>query len=260
MPTVSVNTIDLYYQSAGAGPPVLLIAGFGCDHTAWAPVAGELAGHFRVISFDNRGIGQSTGAVTDIHPMADDAAALIAALGVGPVGVVGHSMGGMIAQELALHHPGRVRSLVLLSSAAALDARARAVIESWGELPARLEVAAATRLILPWLYTNRFFAVPGAVASLIELIVHAPHPPAPAVIAAQSHAIAQFDARGRLSGVRCPTLVAVGREDVLLPPAFSEELVRLIPGAELALLEATGHNALIETPDAVANAVRRFLA
>src|SRR5262245_26552811 len=150
MPTVRANGIDLFYQVRGHGDPLLLIAGFGCDHTIWSLVVPALAAHHRVIAFDNRGVGRSSGpdTVTGIPQMAEDAAGLLGALGLDRVHVAGHSMGGMIAQELALAHPERVRTLTLLSSCARQDARGRAIIESWGDLPRLVDVATATRLIL----------------------------------------------------------------------------------------------------------------
>jgi 3-oxoadipate enol-lactonase len=96
-----------------------------------------LASQYRVIVFDNRGVGQTSAPNTphSIRQMAEDAAGLLDAMGLSRVHVAGHSMGGQIAQELALAHPGRVRTLMLLASCARLDERGKAVIESWGELP-----------------------------------------------------------------------------------------------------------------------------
>jgi len=261
VPKVNLDGIELHYEASGTGEPVLLVAGFGCDHTIWAGVVTALARRFRVIAFDNRGVGRSTGAdtITDIRRLADDAAGLIAALDLGPFHVVGHSMGGMIAQELALAHADRVQSLVLLSSAARLDALSRAVIESWGELPGPLDITTATRLVLPWLYTNRFFEAAGAVDALLHLVVNNPHPPPPAAVFAQSRAISRFDAADRLGGITTPALVIAGQKDLLLPPRYSMELARRIAGAKLAELEECGHNALVESPDYVANTMCAFL-
>src|SRR5215468_1539539 len=114
MPTVRVNDIDLYYQVAGAGETLVLIAGFACDHTIWELMLPALTPHYRVVTFDNRGAGQTSAphAPYSVRQMADDTAGLLDGLGRGPVHVAGHSMGGMIAQELALNYPDRVRSLM----------------------------------------------------------------------------------------------------------------------------------------------------
>ncbi|MFT3879606.1 MAG: alpha/beta fold hydrolase [Gemmatales bacterium] len=127
MPIIQANSVDLYYESIGTGEPLLLIAGFACDHTIWAKVVPALARLYRVISIDNRGMGQSPASKTpaSVRDMAEDAAGVLKALGLGPVHVAGHSMGGMIAQELALAHPELVRSLSLLASFAQTDARGK---------------------------------------------------------------------------------------------------------------------------------------
>jgi pimeloyl-ACP methyl ester carboxylesterase len=262
MPKVPANGLDIFYKVRGKGDPLLLIAGFGCDHLIWNAVASDLASRYGVVVFDNRGMGQTTGpvAATGIRQLADDAAGLLDALGLGPAHVAGHSMGGMIAQELALAHPERVRSLLLLSTCARLDERGKAITASWGELPRRVDAATATRLILPWMYTNAFYARPGAVEDVIAQVVANPFPPSAEAIEAQSRAICASDTSRRLGEIACPTLVLVGSEDILLPVAFSEELAHGIRRAELVILKETGHGLLIESPRAVAAAMTDFLS
>jgi pimeloyl-ACP methyl ester carboxylesterase len=261
MPIVRVNDIDLYYQTAGAGETLVLIAGFACDHTIWELMLPAFTPHYRVVTFDNRGVGQTSAphAPYSVRQMADDTAGLLAALGPGPVHVVGHSMGGMIAQELALNYPDRVRSLMLLATRAQGDARERAIIEMWGRLPRLIDPADGVRLVLPWLYTNAFFAPPGAEQAAVDQILSNPHPPTPHGVYRQSQAINACDTADRLGDIRCPTLVLVGREDILLPVACSQALAEGIPGAELVVLDGTAHNFVVETPDAVAAALLVFL-
>src|SRR5262249_39866489 len=145
--------------------------------------------------------------------MADDTVALLDGLGVTQAHVAGHSMGGHIAQEMALAHPDRGRSLLLLSSSAGCDARGRAIIETFGELPAVLDPRICARIIMPWIYTNEFYARPGAVDQLVEWLVENPYPPSPQVAYFQSRAISAFDTTTSLGAIRCPTLVLVGKED-----------------------------------------------
>jgi 3-oxoadipate enol-lactonase len=261
MPKVSVNGIELYYEVQGAGDPLLLIAGFACDHTIWSLVAPGLAAHFRVIAFDNRSAGQSASleASISIRQMAEDAAGLLDAIEVGQVHIAGHSMGGMIAQELAMAHPDKVRSLLLISSCAQVDARGRAIIEFWGTLPRLVDAETMGRILLPWLHTNALFAKPGAVEQLVDQFLSYPFPPSAQTIYDQSLAISRFSSSGRLSELNCPTLVVVGEEDILFPVEFSRQLVRGIRHAELVVLEKTGHGLLIESPEAVARAMLDFL-
>jgi 3-oxoadipate enol-lactonase len=262
MSTVHTNGIEIYSEAKGAGEPLLLIAGFACDLTIWSKVASSLAEKYRVIAFDNRGVGRSSAPDTSysIGQMAEDVAGLLDQIGMSQAHVVGHSMGGMIAQELALAYPERVRSLMLLASCAKADERNKAIIASWGELPRQVDAATATRLSLPWIYTSSFYARPGAVQQVIDLIVQNPFPPTPHGIYHQSRAVMGFDAKDRLGQIHCPALVLVGQEDILLPVRFSEELLRGIPGAEFVVLDKTGHGMLIETPEAVAQSLLAFLA
>lgn len=264
MPRVHAGGVEIFYQVSGSGEPLLLIPGFACDHLIWSKVVPALSAQYRVVVFDNRGLGRTIGATESIDTMtigqlAQDAAALLRALGLGPAHVAGHSMGGMIAQELALAHPERLRSLMLLSSCAHLDARGRAIIESWGDLPKRLDPETSTRLILPWMYTNAFYAVPGALEEVISKIMANPYPPTAEAIYAQSRAASAADTTDRLNRLSCPTLVLVGTEDILLPLAYSEQLASSIATAELVVLKNTGHGLLIESPDAVAAALLEFL-
>jgi pimeloyl-ACP methyl ester carboxylesterase len=261
MPTVRANEIDIYYEASGAGDPLVLIAGFGCDLAIWSLVAPALAAHYRVYVFDNRAIGRSTGAgaVASIAQMAADTDGLLEALEPGPVHVAGHSMGGMIALELAAAHPNRVRSLSLLSSFPCLDERTRAIIESWGDLAGWLDAEKCSRLILPWIHTSRFYAQPGQIDGLIALILANPTPPSAQTLFAQSRAISGFDGTDRLAAIGCPTLVMAGNEDALIPPGSLQQLASGIKQAELVLLEETGHGLLVETPEPVAAGLLSFL-
>jgi pimeloyl-ACP methyl ester carboxylesterase len=261
MPKVLVNGSEIYYEVYGAGEPLLLIAGFACDHTIWSLVIPVLARHYRVIAFDNRGLGQSSGpdVRASIRLMADDAAVLLNAIGIGPAHVAGHSMGGMIAQELALAHPDRVRNLLLLSSCVQMDARGKMIIESWGQLASLVDAATLSRLILPWIHTRAFFETPGAVEQLIDQFLSYPYPPTLQALHGQSLAISSFDVLKRLREIDCPTLVLTGRQDILFPVEFSEQLARGIRGAQLVALEETGHGLLIESPEPVAAAMVDFL-
>jgi pimeloyl-ACP methyl ester carboxylesterase len=262
MPKVQANGIELYVETHGDGEPLLLIAGLACDHTMWSEVVPALAGHYRVIVFDNRGVGRSAspdGPYT-IRAMAGDAAALLDEIGVGRVHVAGYSMGGQITQELALARPGQVRSLMLLSSCARCDERNKAIMETWGELPGVVEPRLMARLLLPWLYSSAFFTQPGAVEQLLTLLLENPYPPTPEGIYHQTRAVGDFDTTDRLGEIGCPTLVLVGEEDVLLPVTFSRQLAQGIPRAELVVLEKTGHGLLVEAPEGVARAMLEFLS
>jgi len=261
MPTFRANGKRLYYEVAGEGEPLFLISGFACDHLIWGKVAPRLSSRYRVVSFDHRGVGESSSVdgPFSIKEMAEEAALLMEEIGAKHAHVAGHSMGGMIAQELALAHPDRVRSLLLLASLAQCDQRGKALIESFGDLPRLVDPPTSARLIMPWLYTDAFYSKPGAVQELVKWLIECPNPPTPEAMFYQSRAISACDTSGRLRAIHCPTLVLAGKEDILLPVKLSEQLAQGIPGAEFVLLEETGHGMLIETPDSVALAMLDFL-
>ena len=244
------------------GEPLLLIAGFACDHTNWSRMVPILASRYRVIVFDNRGVGQTSAPDTPygIPQMAEDAAGLLDALGLNQAHVAGHSMGGQIAQELTLAHPRQVRTLTLLATCAKMDERGKAVIKSWGELPGLVDAATGLRLSFPWIYTSHFYAMEGAIERVIEEVFCNPFPPSPAGIYQQSRAITNCDTSTRLGRIQCATLVVAGNEDILNRLSFSEQLAQGIRGAEFVVLEKCGHGLLTESPEATATAVLDFLS
>lgn len=261
MPSVRANGVEIHYKAMGDGPALLLIPGFACDLAVWAVVARKLAAYFRVMLLDHRGTGGSASfdGAYGMAEMMGDAVAVLDALGAPKAHVAGHSMGGQIAQLLALDHPDRVASLTLMASCARPPALNQAVIRSWGELPRQVDAATAARLTLPWIYTNEFYARPGMIDNVIELMVANPRPPTAHAVLQQSHAICTFDSSARLGCIRCPTLVVTGRADLLFPLECSEELANGIPGATLKVLPNAGHGMLVEAPRLVASAMLSFL-
>jgi pimeloyl-ACP methyl ester carboxylesterase len=262
MPKIKANGIEIFYEETGSGEPLLLIAGFACDHANWSQMLPILSSRHHVIVFDNRGVGQTSApnAPYSIQQMAEDTAGLLDAAGMSRVHVTGHSMGGQIAQELALTHPELVKTLILLSSCAKVDERGKALIESWGELPRLVDAEMGLRLSFPWIYTSRFYATPGAIERVIEEVFSNPFPPSPAGIYQQSRAITGFDTTTRLAQITCPTLIVVGKEDILSGLPFAEQLARGIPGSQLVVLEQCAHGLPTESPEATAAAILYFLS
>jgi 3-oxoadipate enol-lactonase len=262
MPQFQKNGIKLFYQIQGIGKPLLLISGFLCDHTYWSLLMPFLTNQYQVIRLDNRGIGQSStsNSAYSIKQMAEDTAALLEHLGINKVHIVGHSMGGQIAQELALAKPDKILSLSLLSSLAKGDEHFNAIINTWGDLARILDLELYEKVLLPWIFTNDYYSTPGAIETIINLAVNYPFPPVPQELYYHSRAITSSNTSDRLSHIHCPTLVLVSRQDVLTPVKFSEELVQGIPNATLVVLDSGGHGFIIESPETVAQAICNFLA
>jgi pimeloyl-ACP methyl ester carboxylesterase len=168
-------------------------------------------------------------------------------------------MGGQIAQELALNHSARVRSLTLISTSARTSERLRSVIETAASLTLHAPAETCCRDFLPWMFTEAFFETPGAVDAALARMLNNPHPPTPQGLAGQSAAIGLFDASERVGSIRCPTLVLAGGQDILTPPAWSRDLARRIPGAELAVLDRGAHDLINEIPEALLDAMLALL-
>ena len=264
MSVIQVNGIDLYYNIQGSSENelLLLIAGFDSDSSTWAAMMRSLVKQYQVLRFDNRGVGQSEAPDSpySIKQMAADAAALLDYLSISQVHVAGHSMGGQIAQELALAYPEKIQTLILLSSWAKGDEKFNSLIKLFGDLTQKLEGTLYQRVILPWLFTDAFYSIPGVMEQLITLIDHQPFGPTPHGLYHQSRAILGSDTSDRLANIHCPTLVMVGKEDLLTPVRFSEQLAQGIPNAELAILEQGGHAFVVESADTVAKVMLDFLA
>ena len=254
MPTVSANGVRLFYEETGApdAPPLVLIMGWGGDHTAWAFQVPALAADHRVIALDNRGAGQSEvpEAPYTIPGMAADVVGLMDALGIARAHVCGASMGGMIAQELALRHPERVRTLQLHCTAATIDAYGRFLIDTLVAVKARGDREENVRAVMPWLLCRKTMVErPDFIRFWIERALTYPYPTSYEGLARQADAIRGHDTRARLDEIRVPTLLTTGAEDILVPPASSRELHARIPGAEQVTIDDAGHLHFIEQMD-----------
>ena len=263
MPTVKVGDINMYYEVHGKGEPLLLIMGLGSDLTGWMFQIPEFSKKYQVIVFDNRGVGRTDAPDKpySIKMMADDTVRLMDALGINRAHILGLSMGGIIAQELAIKYPERVKSLVLAATEAGKYNFRDHTVGAWAA--AKTEgVSPRTffRLVLPFIFTDKFFENSGIVEMALDTMAATPYLQPAHAFAHQVTAGAEHNARGRLSQIAAPTLVLVGKEDILLPVKLSEELATGIPKAKLVVLEGGGHGFNIEISDKFNQAVLDFLA
>jgi len=259
-----INGIRMHYDVAGTGDAVLLVSGLSMPGAMWAPQIKALTPHFRVITFDNRGVGE-----TDLPPepvysmgqMADDAAALLRQLKIARAHVVGISMGGTIAQELALRHPQLVRSLVLVSTWAKADARFVQVIESWMSLASRVPIEERYRhVFFPWVFSPAFFDKKDNVETAFRGAMAYPHQTKAEAIERQGRGIFAWNGTrvGRLGAIKVPTLIVAGKDDVFTPPDYARALAKLIRRARLSLLPG-GHSIILEQAETFNRALIRFL-
>jgi 3-oxoadipate enol-lactonase len=253
--------VDLSFQSVGRGPAVLLIMGFGATREGWARTIPTLARRFRVLSFDNRGVGDSAASVWpySVRRMADDAVAVLDAAGEDRAHVYGISLGGMVAQEIALRHPQRVRALVL---GATTPGGPRAVL---GETPALTFFGRSTLVAreeaawaaVPYLYGER---TRRRHAERIgeDIARRLPFAAGPVTHTQQLVAAATHSTVDRLGDIRAPTFVVHGEEDAIVPADNARLLADGIPGAQLRLWRRAGHLYVTDEPHADRE-VARFL-
>jgi len=254
--------MKLAWERHGSGPPLLLIHGLGYARWGWEPVLPGLAERFDIVLFDNRGIGESDAppGPYSVVEMAADAVQVLDEAGIERAHVVGTSLGGMIAQELALTHAERVDRLVL-----ACTTPGGPKAHPMPQVTVALMAEAAT--LEPAVALRRFVEnalAPASVAAHPELVDRImAHRLAtaqqPAAWAAQASAGATFDAYDRLGALAAPTLVQHGGEDVVVDPQNADLLVELLPDARIERFSGTGHLFFWEEPERFVASVSAFL-
>jgi len=263
MPKVKANTMDIYYEIHGTGPPLLMILGLGANITWWGKyfIKG-LADHFKVIVFDNRGTGQSSNPKSQysVRTLADDANSLLKALNIEKTFVFGHSMGGGIAQELIIQYSG-ISKLILCNSSCG---GSKSILAS----PEVLQIVNKTRSgrtpIEIAQESLKIFYSPDFIKDHPKLIDYAVQNMAksqmlPKNYEWQGRAIKSFKTCDRLKNIIIPTLIMHGAKDVLVPPQNAKILADLIPNAHIKMFAESAHAPYVEEPDAVIEAIVEFL-
>jgi pimeloyl-ACP methyl ester carboxylesterase len=254
MPKISTNGINIYYEVSGSGTPLLLIAGLGYGLWQWHKMIPGLAGHFQVIVFDNRGAGQTDKPAGPYSAamLAADTAGLLEALNMGPAIVLGHSMGGLVAQELALIRPELISTLVLASS-------------NFGG-PNHIPVTPAAMAVLTDLTLDPIERIRRGAAVAFAAGFAEAHPdiveeltayrltmPVP-LDAYQSQlavglALLQNGFEERLKTMRLPTIIFTGDQDNVVPPGNADLLAAVIPNSRVYRLRDAGHLFPFEAPE-----------
>ena len=277
MPKVKVNDIQMYYEVKGEGFPLVMIQGLGGNLECWNPRLVEgLSKHFKLILFDNRGAGRTELSKREytMRLFADDTAGLMNALGISKAHILGMSMGGMIAQELAINYPQKVSKLILCSTSSkpsyskegsrVLEAMSQSSIEELTKLilsfPFTLDYPQDLLKLYPMIIfglTSEFVKENPDLAKLL-LQQGTEHPTSQEGFRHQYDAVLGFDTQARLQQIKVPTLVLQGKKDRLVPPENGSILAKAIPNAKLVSLEKSGHM-LAEEMDEAIHTVTEFL-
>jgi pimeloyl-ACP methyl ester carboxylesterase len=262
MPKVKTNGIEVYYEISGSGAPLLLISGLGYGLWQWHKLVPFLVEKFQVITFDNRGAGQTDkpAGPYSADMLAADTAGLLDALAVGPTVVVGHSMGGYVAQALALSRPDLIKTLVLAST-------------NYGgphHIPITPEALAVImdRSLDPAEYMRRGVAVacaPGFAEAHPEVVAEMTAYRASVPVPPEAHQAQLAVGLGLVSEAACfehrlktmtiPTIIFTGAQDKVVPPGNADLLAQVIPNSRIVILDNAGHHFALEAPDRAAVAL-----
>lgn len=252
MPLAEVGDHRVHYEEHGEGVPLLLVSGLGADHRAWARQVEAFGRRYRTIVFDNPGIGETVGPDVPYTTalLADVAAGLLRRLGVESAHVVGASMGGAIAQELALLHPELVRSLSLHSTWGRADNHLAAIVRSWQTSARALPFLDLCRQIWLWTFTVWFYNDRAAELEELERLVAAePDLQTPDAFCRQADACIGHDALDRLDQVRVPTYLSAGDRDALTPAHHVYRIKERMPEARVRVWQQMAHAPFAEIPD-----------
>lgn len=263
MPYATVNGINLYYETHGYGQPLLMIMGLGSDCRHYSLQLQEFSKNYQVIIFDNRGVGRSDapdGEYT-ISMMAKDALELINFLNICNAHILGFSLGGYIAQQIAIDSPQHVKSLILANTALYSYPRSKHIQDAFAAaLKQGMPHVHHISLLMPWLFSANFFSHPERVSFFIQMANAYSNAAQPLsgylgqVAAANTH-----NSCGKLGKLNMPVLLLAASDDLIAPPSRLEEIKQEITHAELVVLKDVGHCCYIENPTAFNKAVLHFL-
>lgn len=260
MSMMSANHADFYYELHGSGQPIILISGYTCDHLNFASILDSLSQRFQVLILDNRGIGQTKddSVPLSVELMARDVMALANALDLKKPHIVGHSMGGTIAQSIAIQFPDAISNLVLLATAAKwrtamLDALASLLLLRQKDT----DFDTIFSCLLPWIFDEKFLSNPEKVLWFKHALLSNPHPQSLADQERQFQVLKHWDGRNQLQHIKAPTLVGYGIQDLISLPQDAFYLANNISGAKLVEFDCA-HDFSLSVPKELAKAIMEF--
>lgn len=262
MSMLTLNDLEIYYEVVGQGEPLLLIAGLASDSQSWLPIVEELKTKFTLIMPDNRGVGRTTPQNVDIsiEKMSNDCMKLIKHLGYSKVNVLGHSMGGLIAQDLAIRYSEMVSKLILIGTSSVNSKRNNYLLHDLVSLfDKSVENEIWFRNLFYWIFTRQFFENKEMVEMAIEDSINYPYPQSRDALAKQVIAIEKFNCTEKLSSIQSSTLIINGSDDLLFSPVESRQKLQAIPNAEFCVIYDAAHSTHVEKPSEFTEKIISFL-
>jgi len=260
MAIAKLNDIEIYYEIYGKGQPLVLISGYTCDHAFWNGMLGKLAQHFQVLVFDNRAIGRSkdAGKPFTVETMAKDTINLIEHLKLNKPIIVGQSMGGAIAQMVALQFLDKISQLVILNSVEKFNTVAMMALESLLNLrKTNIPFDLLIETTLPWVFSKDYLTVQEYILAFKDAVKNNPAPQSIADQERQLQALKSFDSRLWIKKINIPSLVLAANEDIISPIA---ECQQLADNLNAKLIEIPGgHASPVEQSERLNQAILSFL-
>lgn len=261
MPFLNNHRAKVYYEIHGDGPPLLLIAGLSSDSKSWQYIRNSLASRYTLIIFDNRGCGRTEydGPFT-LPDIAADAISLLDHLEYKKVHLLGHSMGGMIAQQLAISHPDRIEKLVLASSCARLSDEARVKLKDlYNKWLNGCDMADWYRLMFEGLFTRKVISNKQFMDAAIIFAMSYPYAQTIDGFKDQLEAISNFDSSSNIERIKHETMIISGSEDILILPEESRQLMGVGGRSIFKLMQGVAHSIHAEKPKEFTELVMEFL-
>ena len=261
MAKIQANGVDFYYELYGKGEPLVLISGYDGNHTQWADFIEPITKKYKLLIFDNQGVGQTSdeGNPLTIEDMADNTVALCKKLGLGKFSVAGHSMGGSIAQMIAVRHPKVINKLILsCSSAKWNDVTIYAFETIFKLIENNVSAELLYEIFTPWCYGRDFLNNYEKMEFRKKTILENPYPSSVTNMRRQFLALKQFDSRSQIKKITAPTLVISAFEDLVALPKDTKILIDNIPNAITKEFNS-GHMATLERTDKWIDCVMNFL-
>lgn len=260
MPTIRINNAEIYYELHGQGEPLILIAGYCCDHLFWEPMLNELKHLFQVLVFDNRGIGRTKddNAPFTIEQMAEDTMALANQLGLERPNILGQSMGGAIAQTIARNHAKKLNKLFILNSTSKFSKRTGLALDSLLMLRENgLPIDPLIEVSLPWFFSSEFLAIPQNIIMLNDAYRNNPYPQSIENQARQLAALHRFNSQSWLHQINLPTHIITAENDIITTVAESRHLATEIDNTSIDIIPG-GHSSPLEEPEEVIKSMMSF--
>ncbi len=262
MALININNNDIYYEEYGKGDPLVLIAGLGSDSVSWLPVIIGLSKRYKVIIFDNRGVGRSTNdnAKITISDMSDDCIGLIKHLGYTRVNLLGHSMGGMIAMDLSIRYPEFVNKLVLEATTPVMNNRNIQMLKDWVVfLKNGMDKKLWIRNMFYWIFTPSFFNDEVMLDQAVNMAVRYRYAQSNNSFENQVQALSEFNCTNSLPLISAEAMIMYGESDLLFPRKETKELFNAIPNQEFTLIKDAAHSIHMDCPEEFIDVVSKYL-